>query len=476
MAERKLLIKNGRVVDPNGSQEADLLIVGEKVQAVALRGTLPIGEETEVINAEGLLVLPGLIDPHLHFNSPFMGTCTVHGFGTGSVAAAWGGITTVIDFSTQNKGESILKNLEQKEEEAKDSCIDWSLSGILLDAEPQTLKEIPRLIQEGIPTNKCFTTYKHSGRLMSDEGMLKILEVTASHGGMLMVHCEHDALIDYRVQKALESGKYEPIQHAYTRPVEAERMAVNRVIELVQEVPAPLYLAHISAAASIPLIRTAQEQGLPVYAETCTHYLCLTEEALLKSEGQLFICSPPLRKELDQKALWKALKAGILEIVSSDDAGVPPEDNLRIGAGRFDRVPSGMSGLEARLYILYTEGVAKGRISLEKLVELTATRPAERFGLAPEKGRLVPGADADLVLYDPRPRWTMSATNLHMNTSFCPFEGWTIQGKIHSVFSRGEYLIRNSEFVGRPGRGRRIFRRLKGTTPSLDPFIQKFFL
>jgi dihydropyrimidinase len=462
VAKKKLLIQGGTVVGPEGTALADILVEGEKILALGLPGAFRREETDETIDAAGHLVLPGLIDPHLHFNSPFMGTTTVHGYGQGTVAAAFGGITTVIDFSTQPKGGSILDNLKQKEEEARESCIDWSLSGILLDAGPETLAEIPRLVEAGMPTYKCFTTYKHSGRLMDDEGVLKLLEATARWGGMLMVHAENDSIIEYRLQKELAAKHFGPIYHARTRPVSAETVAVRRMLDLLREIPAPLYIAHTSAAGSLRPIREARDEGLPVHAETCTHYLALTEEKLLGPDGQLFICSPPLRKQDDIDALWRAVALGTLEVVSSDDAGVPPEDNWRIGAGRFDRVPSGMSGIEPRLAILYSEGVVKKRISLERLVELTSAGPAKLFGLYPQKGRIAPGADADIVIYDPEPEWVMSAGVLHMNTRFCPFEGFAVKGRVRTVLSRGAYLIKDDEFTGRPGWGRRVFRRFGG--------------
>ena len=461
MPNHQLLIQGGLVVNSEGSQISDVLISDEIVQAIGLPGSFAAQPVDEILDARGKLVLPGLIDPHLHFNSPFMGTVSVHDFANGTAAAAFGGITTLIDFSTQPKGGSILANLAQKEEEARGrTYIDWSMSGILLDAGPQTLAEIPLLIQAGVPTYKCFTTYKHSGRLMDDSGILKLLEATAAHGGMLMVHCEHDALIERQLEKEIAAGHFEPIYHARSRPAEAENLAIQRVVDLMKVVPAPVYIVHTSTAESVAIIQAARAQGLPVHSETCTHYLTLSEEKLSGPQAQFFICSPPLRSARDVEALWKGIQTGCVEVVSSDDAGVPPADNLRIAQGRFDKVPSGMSGIEARLAILYTEGVHKGRISLSRLVELTSSQPARLFGLAPQKGRIAPGADADLVIYDPRPEWTMSAQNLHMNTTFCPFEGWQIQGQVESVLSRGAWVIQDGQLVGQPGRGRRVLRKL----------------
>lgn len=463
MSESTILITGGTVVSEMGAYQADLLISGEKIKAQGIPGYFSGLQVDEIIDASGKLVLPGLIDPHLHFNSPFMGTVTAHGFDNGTAAAAFGGITTLIDFSTQPKGGSILQNLDQKEQEANGKAyIDWSVSGILLDAGPQTLAEIPRLIDAGIPTYKCFTTYKHSGRLMDDESMLVLLEMTAQYGGMLMVHCENDAIVSYHTAKNIAAGRLDPIYHARSRPSSAENVAIQRVIDLMREVPAPVYIVHTSTAESARIIQHARLDGLPIHSETCTHYLAITEDQLSGPDGQLFICSPPLRTQKDIDALWQALRAGCIEVVSSDDAGVPPKDNLRIGQGRFDQVPSGLIGIETRLALLYTEGVCKGRLSLSQLVAVTSSTPARLFGLYPAKGHLNPGADADIVLFDPHHSWTMSSSTLHQNSDFCIFEGWPMRGMVESVLSRGAYVVRDRQLVGQPGRGKRVFRRLGG--------------
>ncbi|MDA1372996.1 MAG: dihydropyrimidinase [Proteobacteria bacterium] len=455
------LILGGEVASAAGSMRADLLIEGEKIKAQGMPGAFAGLEVDETIDASGKLLLPGLIDPHLHFNSPFMGTVSVHDFSNGTAAAAFGGITTLIDFSTQPKGGSIMGNLSQKEGEAEGKTyIDWSMSGILLDASPETLAEIPQLIRAGCPTYKCFTTYKHSGRLMDDAGIFRILRTTAEYGGMLMIHCEHDATIDRCLEKELSAGHFASIYHARSRPAAAENMAIQRLVEMLKQEPAPSYVVHTSTAESVEIIQMARAQGLPIHSETCTHYLALTEEKLEGPNSQFYICSPPLRTQRDVDALWQGLATGCLEVVSSDDAGVPTKDNLRLGQGRFDKVPSGMSGIEARLSILYTEGVHKGRISLPRLVEVSSTNIARLFGLYPEKGHLGPGADADVVIYDPSGSWAMTSKSLHMNTDFCPFEGWTIQGHVESVLCRGAYVIRDGRLVGKPGHGQRAFRRL----------------
>ncbi len=461
MTAKKLLIHGGTVVSESDVAPYDIVVEGERIAAQGIRGDFDPASFDEVLDATGLLVLPGLVDPHVHFDSPFMGSTTVHDFHSGTAAAAFGGITTVISFSTQPKGGSLLRNLEEHEQKADGQAyIDWSIHGILLDSSEQTLSEIPELVNAGVPTYKCFTTYRHSQRVMDDDSMLLVLRATAESGGMLMVHCENDAIVEYRLKLELAQGHTSWIYHARSRPRTAENIAIQRVVDLMKEERAPVYIVHASTAESVQIIQKAQSQGDPIHCETCTHYLVLTEDLLNSELGHLFICSPPLRTQRDIDALWRASRVGPIEVISSDDAELPSADRTRLSEGRFDKVPSGMAGVEFRLTMLYTEGVRKDRISLPRLVSLTATNPARLFGLFPQKGSLTPGSDADIVLFDPNIEWTMSAKTLHMNTDFCPFEGRDVFGKPKTVLCRGEVVVRDHELMGTPTHGRRIFRKL----------------
>src|SRR5581483_3298823 len=322
-----LRIAGGTLVTEREAIPRDLLIHDGRVQA-----QLPPNEFAavdEILDARGRYVLPGLIDPHVHFNSPFMGTVTVHDYYTGSRAAAFGGVTCFIDFSTQVKGASLLENLAQKEEEATGrALIDWSMHGILLDADEHTVSEIPRLIEAGCPTFKCFTTYKAAGRMVDDYAILKLLKPIADNGGMLMVHCEDDALIEFYRTRELDAGHVAPIYHARSRPPIVENEAIRRLSILVAQIPTPTYVVHTSTKESVALVHAARERGLPFHSETCTHYLALTEEALTRPNGEMFICSPPLRSAEDVEALWRGLAENKIEVVSTDDAGVPTADRL----------------------------------------------------------------------------------------------------------------------------------------------------
>jgi dihydropyrimidinase len=461
MTKKRLLIHGGMVVSESEVAKYDIAIEGERVIAHGLSGEFDSESFDEKIDATGLLVLPGLIDPHVHFDAPFMGSKTVHDFFSGTLSAAYGGVTTVISFTTQAKGDSILRNIEEQEKKAEGQAyIDWSIHGILLDASEQTLSEIPDMVEAGVPTFKCFTTYRHSDRMVDDDGILRVLRATAESGGMLMVHCENDAILEYRLERELAQGNTSWIYHARSRPRSAENVAINRIVDLMKEERAPVYIVHTSTMESAQIIQKARSQGEPIHSETCTHYLILTEDELKTDQGHLFICSPPLRTQKDLDALWKAARIGPIEVISTDDAGLPSEDRTRVAGGRFDKVPNGMPGIEPRLTMLYTEGVRKGRISLQRLVSLTAANPARLFGLYPQKGNLAPGSDADIILFDPDVKWIMSADTLHMNTDFCPFEGREVFGKPKTVFSRGEAVIRDYELVGTSKHGRRLFRKL----------------
>jgi dihydropyrimidinase len=461
MSTKRLLIQGGTVVSESEVAPYDIVIEGERIAAQGVRGVFDPASFDEVLDATGLLVLPGLVDPHVHFDAPFMGSKTVHDFHSGTAAAVYGGITTVISFSTQPKGGSLLRNLEEHEKKAEGQAyVDWSIHGILLDSSEQTLSEIPGLVKAGVPTSKCFTTYRHSDRMMDDDSMLLVLRATAESGGMLMVHCENDAILEYRLGREVAQGNTSWIYHARSRPSAAENVAIQRVVDLMKVERAPVYIVHASTSESVRIIQKAQSQGDPIHCETCTHYLVLTEDLLKTERGHLFICSPPLRTQRDVDALWRAARVGPIEVISSDDAGLPSADRTRLSEGRFDKVPNGMPGVEPRLTMLYTEGVRKDHISLSRLVSLTAANPARLFGLFPQKGSLAPGSDADIVLFDPDVKWTMSAETHHMNTDFCPFEGRDVFGKPKTVLCRGKVVLRDHELIGTPKHGRRIVRKL----------------
>lgn len=414
-----------------------------------------------VVDASGLLVLPGAVDPHVHFNDEFMGTVSVHDYFAGTLAAAHGGVTTVVDFSNQEGEGSLLATVLRKKEEARGrALVDWSVHPVITSPTSKTLKSIPEVVKAGAPTIKCYTTYRSEGLMVGFADVKRVLEKLGRAGGMLMVHAEDNAMIERAIPALVRAGRTKPIYHARSRPPEVENKAIRRAIRAARETGGRLFIVHLASADGLGLIAGAQAQGLQVFAETCTHHLIFTEAMLKRDDGIKWVCSPPLRSEAIRKKLWAALAYGPIALVSSDDAAYSWEAKL-LGRERFDRCPNGIPGVEVRVPLLYSEGVKKGQISLVRFVDLVAGAPARLFGLAPKKGSLTPGADADVVLFDPEEKWTMNRRTLHMATDWSAYEGIKVIGKVKKVFSRGELIIDGGRLQADKGRGRFVFRRLE---------------
>ncbi len=458
-AAKKTLIRGGTVVTAQAAKAADILMEGEKIAA---QGDLAGVRADEEIDANGLLVLPGAVDSHVHFNDVFMNTVSVHDYYTGTLAAAYGGVTSVIDFSNQGQGESLLDTIDTKEREAQGrALVDWGVHPVITRPDDGTLRQIPRAVERGAPTIKCYLTYRSEG-LMIEEGDLKrILKALDRAGGMLMVHAEDNDLIETGVAAMVDSGRLASIYHARSRPAAAENRAIDRCIRLVREVGGRLFIVHLASAGGIDLVRAARQEGLAVFAETCTHYLLFTEEMLKRQDGLKWICSPPLRSWANRERLWAGLKENVISMVTSDDAAYSWEAKL-YGKERFDLCPNGIPGVEPRLNLLYSEGVTTGRLTLPRWVELCSTAPARFFGLYPAKGSLEPGADADIVLFDPAAEWLMNRDSLHMAADWSAYENISVKGKITKVFSRGEPIIDGARCLAEAGRGRYLHRVLNG--------------
>ena len=451
------LIRGGTVVSSQIVSQQDVLIQGEQITAM---GDLSNVEANTVIDAEGLLVLPGAVDTHVHFNDYFMKTVSVHDYYRGTLAAAHGGVTSIIDFANQAPGQSLQDTLKSKNEEAEGKAlIDWGVHPVITQPTPKTLEEIPQVVEQGAPTIKCYMTYQEEGLMVKDADLGRILESLRIAGGMLMVHAEDNDIIEENVPRMIGEGLTQPIYHARSRPPEAENLAISRCIQLVRETSGRLFIVHMATDKGVELVEKAQREGLSVYAETCTHYLIFTEKMLKREDGIKWVCSPPLRNKTIQDRLWDGVKDGCLSMITSDDAAYSWEAKLH-GAERFDRCPNGIPGIEPRLTILYSEGVDKGRISLQRFVELISTTPARLFGLAPKKGSITPGADADIVLFDPSAKWTMGRKTLHMATDWSAYEDIEVTGKIEKVFARGEIIIDGEKCLAQKGRGRYLHRRL----------------
>jgi len=452
-----ILIKNGTVVLGRDVVRKDLLVRGEKIAEVA--GKISCRADM-TIDADNLFVFPGAIDNHVHFNDEFMETISVHDYYTGTRAAAFGGVTCIIDFSNQKPGGSLIDTITDKKREAQGKAlIDWGVHPVITDPSETTINEIEDVVRQGSPTVKCYMTYRDEGLMIEKEDLVRISSRLEQEGGMLLLHAEDNDMIEKGVTGMIESGNTGSFYHAKSRPPAVERKAIDDAIDICRRSGGRVFIVHMSVSDGMGMLEDARAEGLNIHAETCTHYLVFDENMLAQHDGIKWICSPPLRDKGHQEALWEGIADGRISLVSSDDAAYSWEAKL-LGKDRFDKCPNGIPGVEPRLNILYSEGVAKERLSLTRFVELISSEPAEMFGLSPDKGRLLPGSDADIVLFDPRIEWIMNNETLHMNTDWSAYEDINITGKIIKVFSRGELIIDEKKCLAEKGRGRYLNRIL----------------
>lgn len=451
------LIKGGTAVLGQTVSQMDIAIQDEKIVAVGQLGDWPADA---VYDASGLLVLPGGVDTHVHFNDVFMNTISVHDYYTGTLAAAFGGTTSVIDFSNQEPGQKLVDTISTKHKEAAGKAlIDYGVHPVITQPTDETLAEIAEVVELGSPTIKCYMTYREEGLLIEEPDLRKILAKLRDAGGMLMIHAEDNDLAEASIPTFLESGRTSPIYHAESKPISVENAANAKCVELSSDIGGRLFIVHMTTAEGVGMMGQAKADGVNILAETCTHYLIFTDDMLRREDGIKWICSPPLRDQRAQDALWQGLQDGRITQVTSDDAAYSWEATL-MGKDRFDLCPNGMPGIEPRFQLLYSEGVAKGRISLPRFVELVATNPARTYGMTPQKGTLQPGTDADIVLLDPNQQWTMGQANSHSCNDWHAYEGIEITGKIQKVFSRGELIIDGETCLAQKGRGRYVHRTL----------------
>jgi dihydropyrimidinase len=451
------LIRGGTVVLGQSVSQQDLLIIGEKIAAIGALSELHADNTVEAVD---LLVLPGGVDTHVHFNDVFMNTISVHDYYTGTRSAAFGGTTSVIDFSNQAPGATLMSTLEAKFAEAEGKAlVDWGVHTVITQPTDETLAEIPEVVAAGAPTIKCYMTYREEGLLIERPDLRRILAALHDSGGMLLVHAEDNDLAEAGITRCLENGLTGTIYHTESKPQAVENKAIENAIQLVREVGGKLFIVHLSSAEGLNMVAAARGEGLDVLAETCTHYIVFTDDMLHREDGLKWICSPPLRDQETQDNLWKGLRDGRLVQVTSDDAAYSWEAT-QLGKERFDLCPNGMPGVEPRFSILFSEGVVRNRISLPRFVELVATNPARNFGLFPQKGTLIPGSDADIILFDPSIKWMMGQGASHSSNDWHAYEGIEITGKIQQVFSRGELIIDGENCLAEPGRGKYLHRQL----------------
>lgn len=450
----KKIIKNGTIVTATDIYTADVLIEDEKVQSI---GQNISDIYAEVIDASGYYVMPGGIDPHTHMDMPFGGTVTTDDFETGSIAAAFGGTTTFIDFCLTEKGKSLKSALEKWHAKSADKAvIDYGFHLQIVEANEDILREMPRVIEEeGVTSFKVFMAYKDVLQA-DDETLFQTLVTAREHGGLVMVHAENGDVINYLTNKALEEGNTDPIYHALTRPPELEGEATGRAAKLTALADSQLYVVHVTCQEAVEQIAEARSKGFRVYGETCPQYLVLDQTYLERPgfEGAKFVWSPPLRDSSNQEILWNALKSGQLQAIGSDHCSFNFKGQKELGKDDFSKIPNGGPFVEDRFSVLFSEGVKKGRISLNKFIDLTSTQAAKLFGLFPQKGTIAPGSDADIVLFDPNAERTISVDTHHMNVDYSALEGMKIIGEPVTVLSRGDYVIKDKQFVGKPGKGK----------------------
>ncbi|MGN8246769.1 dihydropyrimidinase [Cellulomonas soli] len=463
------LITGGTVVNATGRGAADVLIDGEKIVALLTPGSTLLGTDLSagvdrVIDATGKYVIPGGIDAHTHMEMPFGGTFASDTFETGTTAAAWGGTTTIVDFAVQYAGESPLEQYALWQEKAAGSCaIDYGFHQILSDVQDSSLHAMDELVKEGVTSFKLFMAYK--GVFLSDDGQIvKAMQKAADNGSMIMMHAENGSVIDLLVQQAVAAGNTSPYYHGITRPWQAEEEATHRAIMLANLTGAPLYVVHVSAKQAAEQIAQARDKGQNVFGETCPQYLYLSLEEQLGApgfEGAKWVCSTPLRSRAEhhQDHMWNALRTNDLQLVSTDHCPFCMTQK-QMGAGDFSKIPNGIGSVEHRLDLLY-QGVVTGEITLERWVEICSTTPARMFGMYGKKGVLAPGADADVVVYDPNGHTSIGLGKTHhMNMDYSAWEGFEIDGHVDTVLSRGSVVVDGGAFHGRAGHGRYVKREL----------------
>jgi dihydropyrimidinase len=457
------LIRNGTVVTAQGTLAADVLVDGEKIVSVAARLPDTAGSwvTDEVIDATDMYVLPGGIDAHTHMEMPFGGTFASDTFETGTIAAAHGGTTTIIDFPVQAKGTSLLATLDKWHTKADGNCaIDYGFHMIVSDVNEGTLKEMDALISRGVTSFKMFMAYP--GVFYATDGeILVAMQQAGKSGGLIMMHAENGIAIDQLVAQALAAGRTDPIQHGLTRPPELEGEATNRAIQLARVADCPLYIVHLSAANALETVAAARHRAQNVFAETCPQYLYLSLDDLAKPnfEGAKYVASPPLRTPDHATALWRGLRTNDLAVVSTDHCPFCFKEQKELGRGDFSKIPNGIPGVEHRMDLLH-QGVVAGEITLQRWVETCSTTPARMFGLYPRKGTIAPGADADIVIYDPAAAQVISATTHHMNVDYSAYEGMEITGKVALTMSRGRVIVKDGTFSGAAGHGSFLRRDL----------------
>ncbi len=456
-----VLLKNGLVVTSTGSFTADVYVVGDKIASI---GAKLAARADETVDASGKYILPGAIDPHTHIDMPFMGTTSSDDWKTGSIAAACGGTTTIIDFNLQDKGESLRDTVERQKAKADGkAAVDYGIHPCVADARPEVIDEVKRAIHEyGTPSFKIFLFYDFR---VDDYTMIRLLEETRKHGGLVQVHAESFDMIRRLNEQLAADGKLAPIYHARAHAALAEEDAVDRAARAVEFTGSRIYVVHLSSSRGLWKVKQARDRGLRVYAETCPQYLTLTEDRYNEPRwnGAKYVMSPPLRPQESCDELWLGLRDGDVQTIGTDHCPFNFKGQKDMaGKDDYRKIPNGAPGIETMLMLMHTEGVVKGRITLERMVDVISTGTARMFGLA-DKGAIAAGKDADIVVFDPKRKFTLSQKKLHQNVDYTPWEGVEVTGTPEIVYSRGkrvaEWAGDQMKFVGEVGRGKFVKRQ-----------------
>ncbi|MBT3663318.1 MAG: dihydropyrimidinase [Candidatus Marinimicrobia bacterium] len=459
-----VLIKNGRVITAVDDYLADIFIENETVTLVGKDLEM---EADEVIDASGKYLFPGGLDPHTHLDMPFGGTTSADDFETGTRAAAHGGTTTLIDFAIQSKGHSTLEALDTWHAKADGkTAIDYGFHMIVTDLEDNRVHEMKMLADAGVTSYKLFMAYP--GVLYVDDGTIyRAMKKAGEDGTVVCMHAENGIVIDEIVKAAVAAGKTEPKYHALTRPTRMEAEGVHRAIAIAEVANVPVYIVHLSCSDALEQVMLARNRGVHAFAETCPQYLFLDHSYYEQEgfEGAKYVMTPALREKWNQDELWKGLRFGDLQSIATDHCPFCFKDQKILGVDDFSKIPNGGPGVENRMSLVYNGGVNSGRISLNKFVELTSTAAAKTFGLFPKKGTIAVGSDADIVIFDPNRKETISVNNTcthHMNVDYNAYEGFEVKGFTETVLSRGKVVIDNCEYVGKKGDGQFLKRGLYG--------------
>lgn len=460
------LIRRGRVITASDDYVADVLMQNGVIHAIGAR--LEVGPDVAVVDARGLYVLPGGVDCHVHLQNVIGPTITCDTFASGTKAAAFGGTTTVVDFALQNATDTPLGAIARVQRSAESQVnIDYSLHCIVTRVDKQVLTDVRHAMRhEGVTSFKMFMAYP--GVMMTDDAAIfQMLRQVGADGGMVALHAENGTVIDLLIKEALEAGHTSPRYHALTRPAILEGEATHRGIRLAELAEAPIYFVHVSGNQALKHIVAARAEGIPVFAETCPHYLLFDDGVYDNDDFETarYVMTPPLRTPDDQKHLWRALRFDDLQVIATDHCPFCMKEGhlgyqlqkMR-GKDDFSLIPNGAPGIETRLVSLYDIGVMQGKLSLNRFVQLTSTTPAKLFGLFPKKGTIAVGSDADVVLFDPNAVQTIHAKDLHGNCDYTLLEGRTLRGRVEKVYLRGQLIVDGAQWHGREGMGRFVPR------------------